>query len=200
MTPSEAFLVALARVRSGEMGHHHTPSQTNYIVDPTDNTLWDLKPVLGLTLQLIGGGVQLGDPNRLVSNCREKGIIFDRVVFRTRRSRPLGLRANDSELPTVDWSELENERAADDKNASFYLVKGYHRNPKVVAEALAKADGVCQACKMDAPFTSLKGEPFLEVHHIRPLSSGGPDVIENVVALCPNCHRKQHVGVPDSFE
>ncbi|MFU8787539.1 MAG: HNH endonuclease [Methylobacter sp.] len=34
----------------------------------------------------------------------------------------------------------------------------------------------------------------MEVHHIVPLSQGGEDTIEYVVALCPNCHRKRHYG------
>ena len=34
------------------------------------------------------------------------------------------------------------------------------------------------------------GEPYLEVHHIKFLSDGGPDRAWNAVALCPNCHRR----------
>ena len=30
------------------------------------------------------------------------------------------------------------------------------------------------------------------MHHIDFLSNGGDDTIENVSALCPNCHRKMH--------
>lgn len=37
------------------------------------------------------------------------------------------------------------------------------------------------------------GRPYLEAHHVIPLAEGGPDIIENMVALCPNCHRKMHV-------
>lgn len=33
-----------------------------------------------------------------------------------------------------------------------------------------------------------------DVHHIRPLSQGGPDLKSNMVCLCPNCHRKFHSG------
>lgn len=33
-----------------------------------------------------------------------------------------------------------------------------------------------------------------DVHHIRPLSKGGPDSFENMICLCPNCHRKFHTG------
>ena len=33
-----------------------------------------------------------------------------------------------------------------------------------------------------------------DVHHILPLSKGGPDSYENMICLCPNCHRKFHTG------
>jgi 5-methylcytosine-specific restriction enzyme A len=64
---------------------------------------------------------------------------------------------------------------------------------RIVAEyAQRKADGVCQLCNRPAPFRDRNGEPFLEIHHIIPLEEGGQDTIGNVVALCPNCHRKMH--------
>ena len=38
------------------------------------------------------------------------------------------------------------------------------------------------------------GSIYLESHHIHPLSEGGADTIENVIALCPNHHREAHFG------
>ena len=35
---------------------------------------------------------------------------------------------------------------------------------------------------------------FLETHHVIALSEGGPDVEWNVVAICPNDHRRAHYG------
>ncbi|MGB9175316.1 MAG: HNH endonuclease signature motif containing protein [Methanoregula sp.] len=65
---------------------------------------------------------------------------------------------------------------------------------QIVAEyAKRQAAGICQLCRKPAPFKSRGGEPYLETHHIIPLTEGGQDRIENVVALCPNCHRKMHV-------
>jgi 5-methylcytosine-specific restriction enzyme A len=64
---------------------------------------------------------------------------------------------------------------------------------EIVAEyAKRRADGICQLCNRPAPFKDRNGEPFLEIHHIVPLAQGGSDIIGNVVALCPNCHRKMH--------
>jgi len=56
-----------------------------------------------------------------------------------------------------------------------------------------KSAGICQFCDRPAPFRSPDGEPYLEPHHIIPLAEGGRDSRENIVALCPNCHRKMHV-------
>lgn len=72
----------------------------------------------------------------------------------------------------------------------------YSRDPAVVAFALKRAGGICEICKKDAPFISAStGIPFLEVHHVIPLKDGGSDTVENVKAVCPNCHREAHYGV-----
>ena len=71
----------------------------------------------------------------------------------------------------------------------------FRRNPDVVAEALIRANGLCEHCGAKAPFfRSSDRTPYLEVHHVVPMSSGGLDTLENVMALCPNCHRKMHFG------
>lgn len=65
----------------------------------------------------------------------------------------------------------------------------YQRNPDVVAESLVRAAGVCERCNKDAPFIRLKDKtPYLEVHHIQRLADDGLDVLENTMAICPNCH------------
>jgi hypothetical protein len=71
----------------------------------------------------------------------------------------------------------------------------YKRNGDVINEVLDRANGNCEYCKKPAPFLRTDGSPYLEVHHIIPLSKGGDDTVENAVALCPNCHRKAHFGI-----
>ena len=66
------------------------------------------------------------------------------------------------------------------------------RNPYLPAIAKKRANGICQLCQKAAPFVDEKGNPYLEAHHIVPLSANGPDCLENMVALCPNCHRMVH--------
>ncbi len=72
------------------------------------------------------------------------------------------------------------------------LSSTYVRCPYVVAYVLNIADGVCEACSKDAPFTRKNGTPYLEVHHVLPLEANGPDTVCNAVALCPNCHKRCH--------
>lgn len=72
----------------------------------------------------------------------------------------------------------------------------YERNPDVIAETLFRANGICERCQKPAPFSRKSNNtPYLEVHHKIPLSKGGDDSIENVIALCPNCHREMHYGI-----
>lgn len=71
----------------------------------------------------------------------------------------------------------------------------FRRNPAVVVEVLQRAKGICEGCGNGAPFSRLTdGSPYLEVHHKVTLASGGEDTTENAVALCPNCHRREHFG------
>lgn len=70
----------------------------------------------------------------------------------------------------------------------------YNRSQAVRVYVLRRADGSCEGCEQAAPFLTGDGRPYLEPHHIRRLSDGGPDDPRWVVALCPNCHRRVHYG------
>lgn len=69
----------------------------------------------------------------------------------------------------------------------------YRRNPYLKMLVKKIANGVCQLCGKNAPFIDRNGIPYLEEHHIQQLANGGKDEIVNVVAICPNCHRRVHV-------
>lgn len=71
----------------------------------------------------------------------------------------------------------------------------YQRSDEVRDWVLTQAQGICACCQKMAPFINAAGVPYLEVHHMRPLSAGGPDQPSNVVAVCPNCHRALHFAV-----
>jgi 5-methylcytosine-specific restriction enzyme A len=69
------------------------------------------------------------------------------------------------------------------------------RSQAVRLYALRRAMGVCEGCDEEAPFVTPRGEPFLEVHHLKRVSDGGPDRPEAVAAVCPNCHRRSDHAV-----
>ena len=67
------------------------------------------------------------------------------------------------------------------------------RNYQVEKRVLECAKGCCELCGQKAPFRTAQGMPYLETHYVRWLSEGGLPTIDNLVALCPNCHRKVHI-------
>lgn len=69
----------------------------------------------------------------------------------------------------------------------------FPRSPVVRQAVLARAGGVCECCG-EPGFRMESGAIFLETHHVVPLSEGGPDQEWNVVAVCPNDHRRAHYG------
>ena len=71
----------------------------------------------------------------------------------------------------------------------------FKRSIDVNEYALLRAEGVCEKCDFKAPFLNSDKSPYLEVHHIFRLSDDGPDIPENVAAVCPNCHREAHYGI-----
>lgn len=67
------------------------------------------------------------------------------------------------------------------------------RNQFIAEFTKNRANGICDLCGEPAPFFDKNGKPYLESHHVITLANGGPDVIYNTVAICPNCHRRIHV-------
>ncbi len=101
---------------------------------------------------------------------------------------------NERQAATLKKSELH--KRAEQANPVPRKVESngtvYIRDSFVAAYAKKLAAGVCDLCNQPAPFLTLDTEPYLESHHVIWLSQGGYDLVKNVVALCPNCHRKIH--------
>lgn len=85
---------------------------------------------------------------------------------------------------------LEESRIA--RRGVISVVEYRCRSARIRSYALWRASGVCEACGCVAPFLDAWGKPFLEVHHLQRLADDGPDAPLNVIAICPNCHRKAH--------
>lgn len=114
-------------------------------------------------------------------------------------------------IPSQEIATLEKYRAKSSRKLSSEMLEeyvrkapkipgtvqtkatAYYRNQYVVEYVRRRASGRCELCANLGPFVVGDGLPFLEVHHVKWLSDGGEDTIENTVALCPNCHRKMHI-------
>jgi len=68
----------------------------------------------------------------------------------------------------------------------------FTRSLEVRLRVLTRADGRCERPSCRAPAFETQGGVYLETHHVVPLSENGRDSTNNVVALCPNCHRMAH--------
>lgn len=79
-----------------------------------------------------------------------------------------------------------------DRRARERVTSSYLRAKYVSEYAKRRANGFCQLCGKPAPFQDKDGKPYLEAHHVIWLGEGGTDSLDNIVALCPNCHRKMH--------
>jgi len=69
-----------------------------------------------------------------------------------------------------------------------------NRSTAIKLYAKKRANGICEGCNEIAPFETKSG-PYLEVHHLTRLADGGADLPQNVIALCPTCHRKAHYSL-----
>lgn len=99
-----------------------------------------------------------------------------------------------AQLQTTDLKDLKQiiENLSEQDYTKSVTLNRFVRNQYISTYAKLRACGICELCDQEAPFRDRFGKPFLETHHIVYLSKGGKDSIDNVVALCPNCHRRIH--------
>ena len=75
----------------------------------------------------------------------------------------------------------------------------FKRNPELAKKSILLANYQCDLDKSHKSFITKNGKPYMEAHHLIPLSTQdyfdySLDVDANIVCLCPNCHRKLHYG------
>lgn len=92
----------------------------------------------------------------------------------------------------------ERAIASGKKQPRFYDGKQriYERSIWVMEFCKTRADYRCEITDCDyTPFMILgRGENYVEIHHLKPLSEEGEDTIDNVACLCPNHHKEIHYG------
>lgn len=79
----------------------------------------------------------------------------------------------------------------------------YIRDPQAAAYVKQQAGYKCEFNKEHKTFISdISGKQYVEAHHLIPMKYQDQfeyslDIPENIVALCPNCHRAIHHGTKD---
>ena len=84
----------------------------------------------------------------------------------------------------------------------------YERSPMISKKGIIAADYLCEYNQKHITFMSkASGKQFVEAHHLIPMSKQeiilnksiqknvNIDIVENIVSLCPNCHRNIHLGI-----
>lgn len=109
------------------------------------------------------------------------------------------------------YNRKENKNIVSQKNdnltesiKSVFKVKRtietYMRNQDIKSQALLLANYKCEVNNNHITFTAEStSKNYMEVHHIIPLKyqsyfNDSIDIIENVIVLCPNCHKALHYG------
>lgn len=122
------------------------------------------------------------------------------IVFELAQMDELGTEQNatvdeSKELEKASLAQLRAKALADSAYARTPAQRKTlwrRRSQAIRLYVFRRANGRCEGCEAPAPFRTSRGEPYLEPHHIRRLSDGGPDHPRWVVAICPNCHRHAH--------
>ena len=87
------------------------------------------------------------------------------------------------------------------KRRGSSVTNTFPRDPSVAAQVVMAAKHQCEAACTTEPFVaSATGLPYVEAHHLIPLSeqdgfASSLDVPANVVALCAACHAKIHLAI-----
>jgi hypothetical protein len=132
-------------------------------------------------------------PRSITTVNRTLASAIRRLIDRRRARGPADL-----DMEIIAQSGLDELRALAFLNARNSakairrMVNVRLRSRAVHLYVLRRADGVCEGCDTPAPFARENGEAYLEPHHIKRLADDGPDDPREVIALCPNCHRRVH--------
>ena len=75
----------------------------------------------------------------------------------------------------------------------------FKRNKLIVEISKLQASYLCQGCNT-ATFANKNNNNHVESHHIIEYNQKeeGPDVLQNLLVLCPNCHSKIHFSNPNA--
>ena len=166
-------------------------SEWDFHLKEKDLQLRTFHTVLAETLALYPPSKPPTTPPEAFLEAWAKGLDEYRKVY----EKALDFGETDSYDNRLTWLEMLHGRYKNNHNQlslSLFQIGQNEGGPRkentrhVRKELLAKYGPTCQSCHRQ--FEEKKGRPIFEAHHIVPESCGGKTVVENVVALCKDCH------------
>jgi 5-methylcytosine-specific restriction endonuclease McrA len=151
----------------------------------SDNQFRQLEQMLLATASHLGVPVSLNplgqandDDNEAPARARDS--ILDQAEREGRTTLEVAQRI-------VEASAAKSPSAVD----SVERTTRHYRTNTVLAESLKLLyGGKCQICS--STFAAQDGAPYAQVHHVKFVADGGPDISNNMLVLCPTCHAKMH--------
>lgn len=101
-----------------------------------------------------------------------------------------------SESPLASLEALNRQYAKATPNNRQSVARNLLDRGTRISNALKEILGaVCQVCGF-VGFEKADGSRYIEAHHVSQLSEMRPSAlcVENILLLCPNCHREIHYG------
>ena len=97
----------------------------------------------------------------------------------------------------INVEEIDYQSPVPKKSNS--ISQSWTRNPTIREKALKNANYLCEM-DIDHKTFIVNGHQFMEGHHLIPMEyqdmfpTKSIDIEENIISLCPTCHRKIHYG------
>ena len=85
------------------------------------------------------------------------------------------------------------------QDTKYIEIKQVERDRDIREVCLMRAGYQCEINSEHTSFTTVNGRQYVESHHIIPLKyqdqfNFNLDTVDNLIALCPNCHKAIHYG------
>lgn len=110
-----------------------------------------------------------------------------------------------NEIQNANFSEIKDNSRTKPEYTFGSGSQAVKKNAKVAKSAIAKAGYKCAIDVLHKTFDTNKGVPYMEGHHLIPCTYSNAkfywekhginiDCENNIVSLCPTCHRQIHFG------
>lgn len=108
------------------------------------------------------------------------------------------LETDSKELDKNDLLKKINDCEKDTSEKITINGKTYKRYNYLMVQIKKYRDYKCQFCS--TTILKANGEYYIEACHIKPKSEGGKDSLDNILILCPNCHKLFDFGKREKEE